>query len=376
MLSAVAAARGLPSQYGEVSYYRDDIPGKITFEFTPISSGENAFFVDFNELVKKSPSLGTGTMLSNFYIISEDWASFEYPGKPQNDKLIKICGLIRDLSNVAVSKHTQKSCISLVFSTSSGNNKPPKTLVLETRTPENILKLELNKTSLVSSLASEGNKVKFHAEERRAIFNGAICEVIESIGDSSPDKFGALLAAWDKVTSIYWQNFQIYIHSFSFEKVRKEFAQAELDYGSKLSTALSDIAGKMLALPISLVAIITLTKATSNAEALITSLGLIITSVILGLLLFNQLLNIQRLNSSMSISFENLTKTIKSYPKNLQTLINNSKEHIRHQQTLVTVTIKIFAALSLIPMGAATLFLLQKYAQPAHDWLILNFHSA
>ncbi|TWD52543.1 hypothetical protein [Pseudomonas sp. SJZ131] len=365
----------LPSHYGEMNYHRVK-SGLTSFEFTPISSGENSFFSDFSSLVQKTPSLGCGNPLINFYIVTEDWASDESVINTKNEKILKVCKLIKDLTKIAVSEHLQPSSYSLVFSTSSGNNKPPKTMVLQTKISSEILEIDIKKTSLIGSLASEENKGRIHLEERRAILNGAICEALDALPEDHPNRFVALLERWDLILDSYWQNFQIYIHSFSFEKVRKEFAQAELDYGAKLSSAFGDIAGKMLALPVSLIALITLYKATSAVEIFVTSLGLMMSSIILIGILLNQLLNIQRLNSSLSISFENLTKSIATYPKNLRRLILSAQQNIDRQKFVVTSTIIVFAVLALAPFIGALLFLMEHYAQYWHEWLLLNFHAS
>ncbi|MEX5606854.1 hypothetical protein ABFV58_02365 [Pseudomonas protegens] len=371
----IKSVANLPSSYGEMKYYRVKA-GVTSFEFVPVSSGENSFFSDFPTLVRKTPSLGCGNALANFYIISENWSSTESILNAQNEKILKICKLIKDLAKVAVSEHMQPSSYSLVFSTSSGSNKPPKTMVVQTKISPEVLDIDVKKTSLIGSLASEENKGRIHLEERRAILNGAICEALDTLPENHPNRFVALLERWDLILDSYWQNFQIYIHSFSFEKVRKEFAQAELDYGTKLSSAFSDIAGKMLALPISLIALITLHKATSTVEIVVTSLGLMMASIILIGILLNQLLNIQRLNSSLSISFENLTRSMKTYPRNLQKLINNAKQNIDHQKFVVRTTIVVFAILSFVPFLGALIFLMENYAQSWHEWLLLNFHAA
>lgn len=370
----ILSVRNLPSQYGEMSYFREK-DGLLTFEFTPISSGENAFFENFSCLVKKSPTLGCGDILENFYITSKDWATSDGVHDEENAKILKVCRLIKDLAQVAVSEHMQKAFYSLVFSTASGTNKPPKTIVIQTRLSAKILELDIKKTSLISSLASTENRGRIHLEERRAILNGAICEILGSIPDDEPNRFVAMLELWDQIIENYWQNFQIYIHSFSFEKVRKEFAQAELDYGSKLSSAFSDIAGKMLALPVSLVAIVTLNKASDFVEIVATSAGLLMASIILISILYNQLLNIQRLNSSLAISFENLSKSISTYPKNLQRLIHNSKESIEQQKLVVSSTIIFFSFLAVAPGFGALLIIFDRYAQSWHEWLMQTFQS-
>jgi hypothetical protein len=374
LLDLISLVRNAPVIYGEMNYFREKLD-VISFEFTPISSGENAFFTDYAALVEKTPSLGCGEPIKSFYLISDDWTPLDKTANSQHEKIEKICKLIKDLSKVSLSAHAQQSCYNLVFSTPSGNTKPPKTLMIETRLNQSVLNFDISKTSLISSLASEENKGRIHLEERRAILNGAICEKLESIPESQPDKFIALLKAWNEVLDSYWRNFQIYIHSFSFEKVRKEFAQAELDYGTKLSSAFSDIAGKMLALPLSLVAIITLSKASDMIEIAVTSLGLMMASVILFGILLNQLLNIQRLNSSLATSFENLSKSITTYPKNLQNLINYSKQSIQNQKSVVSMTMIIFSILSIVPGGGAVLIIFSRYAQSWHEWLLQNFHS-
>ncbi len=366
--------RAVPAAYGEMTYYRDKSE-TINFEFTPISSGEHAFFLDYVSLIKKTPSLGCGDPVESFYVIADDWTPLDGTENPQHSKIQKTCKFITDLTKVALSAHMQQSCYNLVFSTPSGNSKPPKTLIVQTKLNPKILQINLTKTSLVSSLASEQHKGRIHLEERRAILNGAICEALDSLPENQPDKFVALLEIWDRILDNYWRNFQIYIHSFSFEKVRKEFAQAELDYGTKLSAAFSDIAGKMLALPLSLIAIITLNKASDTIEIAVTSTGLIMASVILIGILFNQLLNIQRLNSSLATSFENLSKSIGTYPKNLQRLIGNAKLSIDRQKSTVNFTIIIFSILALVPGSAAMLIVFDRYAQIWHEWLLQNFHS-
>lgn len=67
-------------------------------------------------------------------------------------------------------------------------------------------------------------------------------------------------------------------------------AQAEIDYGTKLSGVLGDIAGKMLALPISLAGLVALEKTTSKFEGFILILGLAVVLVVLLAILHNQML--------------------------------------------------------------------------------------
>lgn len=373
LLELFKKVKDLPSSFGEMTYHRLN-NSELKFEYTVVSAGENSFFDTFESLVQKTPSLGTGSHLKNFYIASEDWASFDSTPNSSNIRILKVCDLIKDLSKVAASEHPQSSFYNLVFSTPSAPNKPPKTIVIQTKITKEILSLTLNKTSLIHSLANEEHKGRIHLEERRAILNGAICECLESLSDEQSSKFMHVLQSWDSIIENYWRNFQIYIHSFSFEKTRKEFAQAELDYGTKLSSAFSDLAGKILALPISLVALLALDKATSTLEVTVAVTGLFITSFLLFGILLNQILNVQRFNNSLEASFDNLTKTLSTYPKSLQNLIVKSKKNIRVQKKVVETTLYAFSVLSFTPAIGAILIVYYKYQEVIHLWIEQHIH--
>src|SRR5690606_612582 len=128
---------------------------------------------------------------------------------------------------------------------------------------------------------------------------------------------------------------QTYVYGFSFEKVRRELAQAEIDYGTKLSGVLGDIAGKMLALPISLAGLLPLKNSSSPFEAFVLVLGMIVVSVILLAILHNQILQTKRLLHSFNVVFDDFKDKIKTYPPKLQGLLRITIHQVEKQgQTL------------------------------------------
>ena len=357
----------LDSRYGDLYLRKSD--NTIKLELSPNSSGEFSFFETFEDLVRKTPSLGAGQLLNSFYIINDDWTPSDNTKHPSHEQLNRLCRLTKNLSKVAASQHEESSFFNLVFTVPGSISSAGKTVVLQTKINPGILKCNLSKASLIASLASRDLEGRIHLEERKAIFSGAVCEILDSGPEEPSEKFMFLLERWGELMDIYWKNFQIYIHAFSFEKVRKEFAQAELDYGTKLSSAFSDIGGKLLALPISFVAFVTLSKATDNIEIFSTLAGLFITTLILIAVLINQLLNIQRLNSSLSISFENISKKIETYPKNLQKLIRKAKTNVNHQKTVVKCTMGLFMFLATIPAIVGCVIVYTKYEIQINYWL-------
>ncbi|WP_339545415.1 hypothetical protein [Pseudomonas sp. RA_35y_Pfl2_P32] len=143
--------------------------------------------------------------------------------------------------------------------------------------------------------------------------------------------------------------------------MRREVAQAEIDYGTKLSGVLGDIAGKMLALPISLAGLIALEKSTSSFESFILVLGLAVVSVILLAVLHNQILQTKRLLHSFDVIFDDFKEKIKTYPLKLQSLLRITINQVDKQGRTLAMTFRLLKALSLLPIIGAFLLSIFKY---------------
>lgn len=344
----VAKCRLLSERYGRL-VDADESEGEIDIEFDLPTSDFGRFHSSFKSFIKATPTLGKGKLPVDFYIVDENWSTTDGV-ENNNHKSIKLCcELIDGLCGLVavVDRKSSDSYENIFFALPADDNRKPKTFVLKTEVDEKILDVKLRHVQLVKILASSQDEHKIHLEERKLIFNSAIADVIEAAGDGPV--FPYVLMHWEDVLRKYWQNLQAYVHGFSFDKVRTELAKAELEYGSKLSGVLSDMAGKMLALPLSFGALVLLNKAGDPIEVFSIAVGILMVTLIFCGVLWNQHLNVQRLDNSLSITFELFDKRLSTYPGNLQRLLNKSRKEIKSQRRFLKVTLKSFLVLAVIP---------------------------
>lgn len=188
----------------------------------------------------------------------------------------------------------------------------------------------------------------------------AIASVIEKF-ESEPNHFLVVIREWNEILATYRANLQTYVYSFSFEKVRRELAQAEIDYGAKLSGVLGDIAGKMLALPVSFAGWVLLNNTTSAFEGFVLVLGLIVVSLVLLSILHNQMLQTNRLLHSFNVVFDDFKDKIKTYPPKLQRLLKITIKQVEKQGCTLRRTFLLLQLLSLFPAIGALLVAFAKY---------------
>lgn len=359
--ACVAECKILHERYGSLVECEEEA-GKIEVEFHLPASNIGRFHKDFKSFIAATPTLGKGIIPENFYIVKDDWSTTDSCSNSNYESVLSCCELIKGLCGLVtvVDSQSSSSHHNIFFALPADGNRKPKTFVLETKVDESILGLSLRHVRLVSLLVVATNENKIHPEERKLIFSTAIADVIEQAGDNT-HVFSFLLKHWDEVLQKYWLNLQSYIHGFSFDKVRAELAKAELEYGSKLSAVLSDMAGKLLALPVSLAGVVLLNKATDTIEIASISAGILMVALIFWGVLWNQWLNIRRLNGSLDVTFEVFDKKLESYPVNLQKLLRKTRGEINAQRGFLIFTLWFFFLLAFLPTLGALVILYLKW---------------
>jgi|SRR3989338_454855 len=370
---ALGMCDGLPAAYGKFEH-RSEEAGVLDIEFRLPSNESGRFYNSLGEFVARNGSLSKGRFPSNIYIIELAWADCDDTVPQEIDSLRRVCRLIELLALLAigVDKDSSPDGYNLFFALPPDGTKPPKTFLLPTQVDVKVLSYELNHLSLLEEILNQKNENKAHISERKLMLRMAVASVIEKF-ENEPSLFLVIVREWREVLSTYRANLQTYVYSFSFERVRREVAQAEIDYGTKLSGVLGDIAGKMLALPISLTGLIALEKATSLFESFIIVLGLAVVSVILLAILHNQMLQVERLLHSFNVIFNDFKGKIKTYPPKLQGLLSITITQVEKQGTTLTRTFRLLKALSLLPIAGALLLVFMKYRDEFFGLLMTIF---
>jgi hypothetical protein len=374
IIAALRMCDDLPAAYGKFEYQSEEAD-TLEIEFRVPSNESGRFYTSLSEFVARSGSLGKGHFPSNVYIVELSWADCDDTQPPAIKALRQVCRLIELLSMLAigVDKDSSPDGYNLFFALPPDGAKPPRTFLLPTQVDVKILDYELRHLSLLEEILNRKNENKAHLSERKLMIRMAVASVIEKF-ESEPNLFLVIVREWREVLATYRANLQTYVYSFSFERVRREVAQAEIDYGTKLSGVLGDIAGKMLALPISLAGLVVLNNTNSPFEGFILVLGLTVVSVVLFAILHNQTLQTERLLHSFNVVFDDFKDKIRTYPPKLQSLLKITIGQVERQGRTLTDTFRLLKVLSLLPFAGALLLALIKYWD-GFVWLLMTILS-
>lgn len=374
IISALRMCDELPAAYGKFEHLSDEADF-LEIEFRLPSNESGHFYSSLTEFVARNGSLGKGQFPSNVYITELRWADSDDIEPPEIRSLRCVCRLIELLALLAigVDKDSSPDGYNLFFALPPDGAKPPRTFLLPTQVDVKVLDYELNHLSLLEEILNRKNENKAHLSERKLMIRMAVASVIEKF-ESEPNLLLVIVREWREVLATYRANLQTYVYSFSFERVRREVAQAEIDYGTKLSGVLGDIAGKMLALPISLAGLVALEKTTSKFEGFILVLGLAVVSVVLLAILHNQMLQTERLLHSFNVIFDDFKDKIKTYPPKLQRLLRITIDQVDKQGQTLTRTFRLLKGLSLIPILGALVLATIKYWDGI-VWLLMTIRG-
>ncbi|MCP1485289.1 hypothetical protein J3D48_001602 [Pseudomonas fluorescens] len=374
IISAIRMCDELPAAYGKFEHLSEEADS-LEIEFRLPSNESGHFYSSLAEFVARNGSLGKGQFPSNVYITELRWADSDDIDPPEIKSLRRVCRLIELLALLAigVDKDSSPDGYNLFFALPPDGAKPPRTFLLPTQVDVKVLDYEINHLSLLEEILNRKNENKAHLSERKLMIRMAVASVIEKF-ESEPNLLLVIVREWREVLATYRANLQTYVYSFSFERVRREVAQAEIDYGTKLSGVLGDIAGKMLALPISLAGLVALEKTTSKFEGFILVLGLAVVSVVLLAILHNQMLQTERLLHSFNVIFDDFKDKIKTYPPKLQRLLRITIDQVDKQGLTLTRTFRLLKGLSLIPILGALVLAMIKYWDGI-VWLLMTIRG-
>lgn len=339
----------LPQHFGFFQR-RNIIDNQIDIEFSLAATREyGRFHSNVAAFIAATPSLAWGNPPEEYYICDIDFYSFDYKVPEIIQRMRDACEFIRLLTKLAsdnASDESKPSVNRLIFVLTADGKSPAKTLAILPRVRENLLAKRIPHLNHLRALMSEDRKNQIHVEERRSIMRLTIADAIDTFGDQA-NAFDSLIMKWDEVLTKYRYNVLAFLHQFSFEKVRKEIATSQIEYAMKLSAVLGDVAGKLLALPLSFAGLLLLRNTTTLDEFIIYTLGLVVITIVLLGILINQWIQAQRLGDSFQVVFSQYDDKL---PKKLQIPINKAKSSLNTQQRVLRCTFIIFAIVATIPL--------------------------
>lgn len=323
----------------------------LSFTFTVDRSGAVQIFQDFEELMDLSKSFVRKPLPPHFYLIDDDILSSEEPIDKRVKALQGISGLIVYLADIA-HYHDEKGCdeYKLVFVADDGA-KGERAITLQPYLDIDFLSYEIG-TDLLDSLQSANLDSNPHLTKERSIFRSSLIEYLSGFAGGK-ERFKALLSTWANFRELYENNLATYLSGFSFHKAKQEVATAQLSIADQMSKVISDMSGKILSVPISLAAVIAISKADGVLESTILVIGIMLASALLAETLAAQKLQYERIKHSRVIMFESHQQKLMQYPEDLRILLAEATTGLSKNEKKLRRSLGALRLISWLPALAA-----------------------
>ena len=213
--------------------------------------------------------------------------------------------------------------------------------------------------TLVESLRVGNSTTDPHYSSKVAVFRVSLAEFLNKRPVGLP-AFSYLVLQWDDFTNVFIKNLDTYLSGFAFHKAKREVAEAELKIADEFSKIIIDITGKLLGIPISIVAAIAITKSTSVLEGLMIVIGLGLATLIFSGTVGNQQRQLQRIIHAKNVVFNALEGKQEVYPDELKTAITEMKTGLDKNEDKLRSLLWLFRCLSWAPFiaGAGLFYLI------------------
>lgn len=330
-----------------------DVWSKLEFTYKLSSAGEADVYQGFQQLLIECKAIARGKLPKEIYLIDEDVCS---QGEEFLDSrlgnLNSICQLIMCLADLA-HYHDEKlrgEEYKLIFVEDDGA-KGAKTIALQPNIDLGLLKCSVNSNLITALLESNFDKNP-HLVKERSIFRASLVEFSKESIDAR-ERFTLLVLKWDEFLRLYNNNLDTYLSGFSFHKAKQEVGSAELSIADQLSKLISDISGKVLSIPISLIVLIAIAKAENVFESTVLVLGVTLTSFIMAETIAAQRLQYKRICHSRMLLFSSHEKKIEIYPEDLRLYLRSAIRGLKKNERMLGRSLWALRFLAWIPAMAA-----------------------
>lgn len=312
----------------------------------PTSTAER-FFKSIRDFIKFR-SLLKGELPRLFYIVDEDYFSSDSIENRKIENIKILCSLIEHLSTLAVYHDYKASAekYKLVFF-NPDNGSGVKSIEITPEITTELVELDALDLSVIESLCSESFE-NAHAETRRDVFRVTVAEFISK--KSSDDSiFVYLVKNWNGLLLEYKNNLSVYMSGFAFHKAKREVASAEFEISGQYSKVISDITGKLLSLPLSVIGIIRMLNTQSSKERGLILAGLFFIGLILYLIIRNQEGQLGRIRHAKNIVLGAFEGKEEIYPEDLKSSIQEMKSGLVIEETNLVGRLGIFKMCAWLP---------------------------
>lgn len=368
--AVIARCDGLDDTFGHFEDAPEWTGDHVEFCWLVGDNEHGRFYANVADLVARSQALSRGQRPQNFYLVEDDYSAGEDNPPEQLSHAYELCELVQLLGSISLtadlSAATQPR--ELIFVIPAAEKAPPRTLSLSTRLEPSVLAEKRLDLEPLRRLVSDESAHSLHVQELRALFRLAVADTVGR-APASENAFTFLAAHWSDVIEKYGFDVDCYISNFSFEKIRLEIAQVELDFSSRLSSVMGDSAAKFLALPLPIAVLVAIYKAHGIVEAYLLFISSLAIVMLFSSMIHNQLLQLARIEHGFGVIVDQFSKKVKSYPKSIADRLAEARTGFCRQRSFLFRTLWALRVLTWVPIVAGLALLAWKYQPAFRAWV-------
>lgn len=148
--------------------------------------------------------------------------------------------------------------------------------------------------------------------------------------------------------------------AFSFHKSRKEVTDAEIDYAEKISKILSEITNKSLAIPISLVAAISIFQFSETIVAYVAFSGVLLTSLITTFVSISLKKQLDHVSHARDTLFSSLQNRLTTEQNDLKNRLNQAIQNLKDNEIFCIRILDLMNCLAWMPTCVGIIALILK----------------
>lgn len=368
--AAIARCDDLDGRFGYFEEAPEWVGDRVEFCWLVGDNEHCRFYANVADLVTRSQSLSRGQRPKNFYLVEGDYCAGDDNPPEQLSHAYELCELIQLLGSISlaadVSGATQPK--ELIFVIPAGEKSPPRTLSLSTRLESSVLAEKRLDLDPLRSLVSDDGAHSLHVQELSALFRLAVADTVGR-APANENAFTFLAAHWHDVLEKYGFDVDCYISNFSFERIRLEIAQMELDFSSRLSSVMGDSAAKFLALPLPIALLAAVYKTDGIVEAYFLFVGSLVIVMLFSGMVHNQLLQLARIEHGFGVIVDQFRKKAKSYPASIANRLAEARNGFFKQRSFLFRTLWVIRVLAWLPIVAGLTLLAWKFQPGFRAWI-------
>lgn len=328
------------------------------------------FYANVADLVSRSHALSRGQRPQSFYLVEDNYYVGEDNPPEQLSHAYDLCELIQLLGSISLAADlsTTTQPRDLIFVIPAGEKTPPRTLSLSTRLESSVLAERQLDLEPLRRLVSDESANSLHVHEHRALFRLAVANTVGR-APVGVNAFTFLAGHWQEVLEKYGFDVDCYISNFSFEKIRLEIAQMELDFSSRLTSVMGDSAAKFLALPLPIAVLAAIYNVSGIFEAYLLFIGSFVLVMLFSGMVHNQLMQLARIDHGFEVIIDQFSEKAKGYPASIANRLAEAGNGFSKQRSFLFRTLWTLRLLALVPIIAGLVLLAWKYHPGFRAWV-------